>query len=276
MSRGLRKGPQLASITLENVVVEFPIYGAQKSFRQALFARTGGLIRREGRQQGRVTVRALDNVSLHLEHGDRLGIVGHNGSGKTTLLRVIAGVYEPMAGRVDIEGSLSPLFNTAPGLDLDDTGYDNIVTCGLYLGMTPEQIEQKTLDIIKFTELGDYLSLPVRTYSAGMQVRLGFAIATSIDPDILILDEGIGAGDARFAEAAAKRVDALIKRSSILVLASHSDHMVQQMCNKGLLLHGGKAVAFGTTGQILEMYRGLNAGTPLSDLASAGQISGAA
>ena len=247
----------MTSLILDNVTVDFPIYGAQKSFRSALRAATGGLIRREGADR-RITVRALDHFSLRVKHGDRLGIIGHNGAGKSTLLRVCAGVYEPSEGRVHIEGKVSPLFNTSPGLDPDDTGYENIVTCGLFLGMTREEIEEKTPDIEAFSELGDYLSLPVRTYSAGMLTRLGFAIATAINPEILILDEGLGAGDARFAEKAKERVDALIERASILILASHSDDLIKSLCNRAILLQSGRVITEGKVDEVIETYRKMN------------------
>jgi homopolymeric O-antigen transport system ATP-binding protein len=262
----------VVSVVLENVTVDFPIYDSQKSFRSAL-RRTGGLIRREGvpRHQ-RVTVRALDNVSLSLKHGDRLGIIGHNGAGKSTLLRVCAGVYDPTNGKVVIEGKLSPLFNTAPGLDMDDTGYENILTCGLFLGMTREEIARKTPDMEEFSELGEYLSLPVRTYSSGMLTRLGFSIATAIDPEILILDEGLAAGDARFAERAKKRVDTLIERSSILILATHSDGLIQAMCNRAILMHGGRVVASGSVDDVIEAYRKLNEATDADPTSSPGRL----
>jgi len=247
----------LASITVENVAISFPVYGSQKMFRQELASRVGGLLRREGRRN-RLTVQALENVSLEIRHGDRVGFLGPNGAGKSTLLRVLAGVYEPTAGRVVIDGRVSPLFNTSPGLDMDDTGYENIVTCGLFLGMTREEVARKTPGIAAFTELGDYLSLPCKTYSTGMLSRLGFAIATSLDPEILLLDEGIGAGDARFAEQAAKRVDSLIRRANILVLASHSDALIRSMCNKGVLLASGRVVAAGEVEDVIEAYRTLN------------------
>jgi ABC-type polysaccharide/polyol phosphate transport system ATPase subunit len=255
----------VASIILENVTVDFPIYGSQKSFRTALRNATGGLIRREGRHSDRVTVRALDNISLTLKHGDRLGIIGHNGAGKSTMLRVCAGVYEPSQGRVAIEGKISALFNTSPGLDPDDTGYENILTCGLFLGMTRAEITRKLSDIEEFSELGDYLALPVRTYSSGMMTRLGFAIATAIDPEILVLDEGLGAGDARFAERVKQRIDALVGRSSILILASHSETMIENMCNRAILLHGGRLVASGPVGETLETYQRAIQSAPTAD-----------
>jgi len=263
----------LATIVTQNVTVEFPIYGSEKSFRKVLFRRaTGGLIRREGPQYNRVIVRALENINLRLENGDRLGIMGHNGAGKSTLLRILAGVYAPTAGHVTIVGRVSPLFNIAPGLDLDDTGYENILTCGLFLGMSRQEIAQKTPDIERFSELGEYLTLPVRTYSTGMLVRLTFAIATTIDPEILILDEGLGAGDARFAKRAKQRVDALIDRSSILVIASHSDTFIQEMCNKAILLHGGRIVAEGRVDTVIDSYKRLNQATDAAPTDSVGRV----
>jgi ABC-type polysaccharide/polyol phosphate transport system ATPase subunit len=259
-------------VILENVTLDFTIYGSQKTFRSALRQVTGGFIRREKQRPSQVTVRALDQVSFTLKHGDRLGIVGHNGAGKSTLLRVCAGVYAPTQGRVSIEGQVSPLFNSSPGLDGDDTGYENIITCGLYLGMTREEIKRKTPDIEQFTELGEYLTLPVRTYSTGMLVRLGFGIATAIDPEILILDEGLGAGDARFAERVKKRVDSLVERSSILILASHSDELVRSMCNRAILLHGGRIIAGGTVEEAIEAYRKINQATDANPLNSAGRL----
>jgi len=252
----------MTSLIFESVTVDFPIYGSQKSFRVALRSATGGLIRRAGANQQHVTVRALDNVSLTIKHGDRLGIIGHNGAGKSTLLRVCAGVYEASHGRVHSEGKISPLFNVAPGLDHDDTGYENIITCGLFLGMTREEINRKTSDIEAFSELGEYLSLPVKTYSTGMLTRLGFAIATAIDPGILILDEGLGAGDARFAEKAKRRVEALIERSSILILASHSDALIQSLCNRAILMQSGRITAEGKVEEVIEVYRKLNEAAP--------------
>lgn len=246
----------MASIALENITVDFPIYGYQRSFREEFFARAvGGLIRRDGRDNRRISVRALDNVSLRLVDGERLGILGHNGAGKSTLLKVLAGVYEPTVGRVTIGGRVSPLFTTSPGLDMDDTGYENILTCGLFLGMTREEIARKTPEIVESSELGDYLALPVRTYSTGMLTRLGFAIATAIDPEILLLDEGLASGDARFAERADRRVDALVARSRILALASHSEEMIRSMCNRAVLLSGGRIVAEGAVAAVIDAYR---------------------
>jgi ABC-type polysaccharide/polyol phosphate transport system ATPase subunit len=246
----------VSAITLQNVIVDFPLYGMEPSFRTDLIGRAvGGLFKRTGQRGERVVVRALDRISLDVRHGDLLGLVGHNGAGKSTLLRVLAGIYEPSHGHCKIEGRVSPLFVTAPGLDFEETGYENIFTCGRYLGMSRREIKAKIKEIDQFAELGDYLRLPVRTYSTGMVVRLGFAIATAIDPEILLLDEGLGAGDARFAERARKRVEALIARSSIMVLASHSDELIRQMCNRAILLEHGRIIAHGTPDEVLSRYR---------------------
>jgi ABC-type polysaccharide/polyol phosphate transport system ATPase subunit len=249
----------MAEIILKDVTADFPIYGNQVSFRNALLGRVvGGALRRQTEAGNRVIVRALDNVSLTINHGDQLGIIGHNGAGKSTLLRVLAGIYEPSLGTVAIDGHVSPLFNISPGLDLEDSGYENIITCALLLGMTRDEIERKMPEIAAFTELSDYLALPARTYSSGMLVRLGFAIATAIDPEILLLDEGLGAGDARFATRAAKRVEAMIERSSMMVLASHSDELIRQMCNRVILLDHGRILADGPTKDVIDMYTRMN------------------
>lgn len=245
----------MGSLTLNNISLDFPIYGsASKSLRQTLFSRTGGLVVRQGDHQQRVIVRALEKVSFELHDGDRLGLIGHNGAGKSTLLHVLAGVYEPTSGNLRVDGRMSPLFNAAPGLDAEDTGYENIRTCGMFLGMSSAQIEKRIPEIAEFSELGEYLNLPVRTYSSGMVTRLSFAIATSIDPDILLLDEGLGAGDARFASRAEARLSSLINRSSIMVLASHSDALIKSLCNRGALLEKGHLLAIGPIDEVIELY----------------------
>ncbi|MBL8550628.1 MAG: ABC transporter ATP-binding protein [Hyphomonadaceae bacterium] len=236
----------MASLTVENVTMEYPIFGASaRSFRSAVLGVVGGGLVRNAAAADRVVVRSLEDVSFNLEHGDRLGLIGPNGAGKSTLLRMLAGVYEPVMGRVVTEGRVSALFVAAPGIDPDDSGFDNIRTCCMYLGMSASEIAEKHQSIADFTELGEYLELPVRTYSAGMTLRLSFAIATSIDPDILLLDEGLGAGDARFAAKAEARMNELIGRSNIMVIASHADSIISALCNKAAFLEHGRLVAFG-------------------------------
>lgn len=245
----------MARVVLKDVHVDFPIYGTQQlSLRHALYKRaTGGAIDR-GKDNDRVVVRALNGISLELEQGDRLGLIGHNGSGKSTLLKAIAGIYEPVRGSLMIEGRVTPLFDMMPGLDVEDTGYENLFTSGLLLGMSREYIESKIPEIEEFCELGEYLSLPVRTYSAGMTTRLGFALVTALDPDVLLMDEGFGAADLRFAERSAERMDEFIGRSRIMVIASHSDSMIESICNKVAWLTEGRIVEIGPVEQIFEKY----------------------
>ncbi|MEI6985423.1 MAG: ABC transporter ATP-binding protein [Rhodospirillaceae bacterium] len=247
----------MAIIELDNVGIVFPVYGANaKSLRQTLFSRATGGVAKEN--HGVITVTALQNITMNIEDGDRVGLVGHNGAGKSTLLRVLARVYPPSSGKITIRGRISSLFNPALGMDPDDTGMENIRTIGLFLGMSPHEIDQKIHDIGEFTELGEFLALPVRTYSSGMQLRLSFAIATAIDPEILLLDEGFGAGDARFSEKAEHRINSLIKRTKVIVLATHSAGMIRSMCNRAALMTEGRLIAYGGVEDILNQYDKMN------------------
>lgn len=244
----------MAEIQLDNVSVAFPIYDASsRSLKKRLVgAATGGRIQSEA---GPSVVQALDDVSLRFRHGDRVGLVGHNGAGKTTLLRVLAGIYEPGSGSVRVEGHVAPLFDISLGMDPEGTGYENIVLRGLFLGMSRTDIARRLDEIAEFTELGSFLELPIRTYSAGMRMRLAFAVSTSIQPDILLLDEGIGAGDAAFLEKAERRLRDFTDKAAIIVLASHSERLVSQMCRSAVLMEHGRVVNVGATDQILSQYR---------------------
>ncbi|OGO93222.1 MAG: ABC transporter ATP-binding protein [Coxiella sp. RIFCSPHIGHO2_12_FULL_44_14] len=245
-------------LEVERLTVDIPIYHTSRSFRSVLANRLGGKINRQ--KTGQVSIRALDNISFRVEHGDRLGLIGHNGAGKTTLLRLLAGVYKPLQGIYRFQGKITPLFNISIGLDLDDTGIDNIFTIGTYLGMPKTEIRHKKNEIIEFSELGDFIRLPVRTYSTGMMTRLSFAIATAINPDILLMDEGIGAGDASFAEKAQKRLESFYSRMNILVIASHAEELIRRLCTKAILLEHGKMIACGAVEYVLELYRTRPAG----------------
>jgi ABC-type polysaccharide/polyol phosphate transport system ATPase subunit len=245
----------MAHVLLDHISVDFPIFGANKNLRISLIAGlTGGTILPKSMQTRSVIVKALNDVSIELKSGDRVGLMGHNGAGKSTLLRVLAGVYHPTAGRIRIEGKLTPLLNLTPGIEFEDTGYDNIFTVGMLLGMSRAEIAEKAPGIIEFSGLGDYIHFPVRTYSSGMQARLAFSISTALDPGILLLDEGIGAADAAFADKAAQRVKDLLARTEILVLASHSDALIESMCDKALLLHHGRVLEFGSIAEVKRAY----------------------
>ena len=244
----------MAAITCENVSVDYPLYGAgSRSLKKTLMRMgSGGRISRDAGD--RVCVQALRDVSLHIDHGERVGIIGSNGAGKTTLLRVLAGIYEPTRGVVRHEGRISPLFDTTLGMDTEATGYENIVLGGLFLGLSPREIRGRTDEIAEFTELGDYLSVPVRTYSTGMMLRLAFAVSTCIDAEILLMDEWIGVGDAHFLEKAERRMERLVGQSRILVIASHSDALIKRLCNKVVLLDHGEVKAIGLVEEILDQY----------------------
>lgn len=250
----------MASISLDNVSVSFPVYSTSgRSLKtQLLAATTGGRIYSDSASRGITVVDALQEVSLDLHDGDRVGLVGHNGAGKTTLLRVLAGIYEPNCGSVTVEGKAVPLLSINLGMDPESTGYENIVLRGLFLGLSKEQIGAQTQEIAEFTELGDFLNLPIRTYSDGMRMRLAFAISTSVPPDILLLDEGIGAGDASFLHKAALRLKRFTEKVSIIVLSSHSEDMIRKMCSKTVLMKHGRVVAYGETDEILRQYGEMN------------------
>ncbi|QIK36720.1 ABC transporter ATP-binding protein [Caldichromatium japonicum] len=249
----------MASVVLENVWVSFPIYSAaNRSLKNRLIqSATGGTIRADTVSQRIPVVQALQDVSLRLKDGDRLGLIGHNGAGKTTLLRVLAGIYEPNSGRVKTQGRVAPLFDIALGMNLESTGYENIILRGLFLGLKRKEIRAMMDEIAEFTELGEFLNLPIRTYSAGMQMRLAFAVSTSVVPDILLLDEGIGVGDAAFLHKARVRLDRFTEQVPIIVLSSHSEDLVRSMCPNSLLMEHGRVVFAGPTDEALERYRAL-------------------
>lgn len=253
----------MSRISLSDVTIEFPIYGGNLSFRKAIFHQTvGGLIK--NKEQRIPIVTALDSVCLSIDDGDRVGLIGHNGAGKSTLLRTIAGIYPPSAGRVQISGRVSPLFDMYLGLRAESTGYENIFIVGLFLGMPWNEIKKRVDEIVDFAELGDFAGLPVKSYSTGMQWRLAFSIATSIAPDILLLDEGFGAVDTAFSAKADQRISALIRRSAVVAIASHSESVIRRLCNKALILHHGKAVGVGDIDEMLAMYNaGVDAAEPL-------------
>jgi ABC-type polysaccharide/polyol phosphate transport system ATPase subunit len=247
----------MASIILDRVTVDFPIYNAKKrSLKSEILRRAvGGRI--ETSDESRIAVMALRDVSLTLKDGDRLGLVGHNGAGKSTLLRVMSGVYEPPAGRVKIEGSVSALTDIMMGMDGEATGYENILLRSVFLGVSVKEANKSIKDIEEFTGLGDFLNLPMRTYSSGMMVRLAFAVSTAVTPEILIMDEIIGAGDAAFFTRAEARLNRLIGATRILVIASHAENVLRRLCNKAALMHQGRLRMVGSIDDVLEVYRTL-------------------
>jgi lipopolysaccharide transport system ATP-binding protein len=230
----------MARIVANNIVVDFPIYGGKSRSLKSTFMRsaTGGLIARDAAD--RVVIRALDHCSFELAQGDRVGLVGHNGSGKTTLLRVLAGVYQPSQGSISVDGKVTSMLNIALGMDDEATGMENIYLRGVILGMKPREIDRVVDEIAEFSELGDYLHVPVRTYSSGMLMRLAFAVSTSVSADVILMDEWLSVGDASFAQKAQERLAKLIEQAKILVIASHDENLIRKNCNRVMRLEHGK------------------------------------
>lgn len=256
----------MSFLRLRNVSVEFPIYqGSSRSLKKALIATsTRGNLARDGLD--RISVRALNDISIDVENGDRLALIGPNGAGKTTLLKLLAGVFEPTQGSFASSGSVSSLLDTSVGLQGDATGRENIILRGMFMGIRPREMRQMAGEIAEFTELGHYLDMPVRTYSAGMMIRLAFAIATCIPPDILIMDEWLTAGDAKFLDKAQRRIEGFVRASSILVLASHSMGLVEQWCNRAILLHHGHIAVRGSVKDAIGAYQELVQGETVGAL----------
>jgi lipopolysaccharide transport system ATP-binding protein len=248
----------MASISLDLVTIDFPIYNSSsRSLKNKLVqVATGGRIGE--REDGRIVVRALDNITLALTDGDRLGIVGHNGSGKTTLLRVLSQVYYPVFGTVRVDGKVTALLNISLGTDPEATGRENIRLRGAMLGMSRKQMDGISDEIAEFTELGNFLDVPVRAYSSGMQMRLAFAIATALRPEILLLDEWLSVGDEAFRAKAEQRLANMIESTRILILASHSKELILETCNRMLWLEHGRIRMEGDCATVAASYFGEN------------------
>lgn len=245
-------------VSLKNVKVDLAIYhGGSRSLKKSvLFRSSGGRVSRDA--SDRLTVEALRGIDLSLSTGDRLALIGANGAGKTTLLRVMAGIFEPSSGAIAVNGRISPMFDIGLGIDTDLSGYDNIRIRGMILGLSPDEIKERLPGIAEFTELGDYLDMPVRTYSSGMLLRLNFAVATCFDPEILLMDEWIVAGDAHFMNKARQRIEAFIEKASVLVLASHSMQTCREWCNLGLWMHQGQIRSFGPIDEVITAYEAVS------------------
>ena len=243
----------MASIIVKNLTLNYPIVGvASHSLKNRIIgAATGGMI--SGGESVRV-VRALNNVSFDLNDGDRLALIGHNGAGKSTLLRVLAGIFAPTTGTVSVDGKVVSTLNLNLGMEGEATGIENIISRGLLLGMPRSEINSHLDEIAGFTELGEFLNMPVRIYSSGMLTRLAFGTVTAMKSDVLLMDEVIGTGDASFMDKAEKRLNAFMHNSKILVLASHSETVLRKFCNKGLLLDHGSQLYFGEIDEVLQKY----------------------
>ncbi len=244
----------MVSIEVRDAYVDFPIFDAKtRSLKKKVLGKVGGKIGSGGKTP---IIEALREVTLSLDEGDRVALIGHNGAGKSTLLRLLSGIYEPTRGSARVAGKVAPVFDLGVGMDPEVSGYENIIVRGLFLGMTRKQMQQRMDDIAEFTELGDYLRMPLRTYSAGMRMRLALGVVTTIDPEILLLDEGLGAVDAAFVTKARARLVDLANRSGILVFASHADELLLELCTTGIWMDEGRMRMQGPLRDVLTAYKG--------------------
>lgn len=245
-----------ALIELTNVAVEFPVFNAASMSlkNRVLSAVTGGVIDRQ--YDGHVIVRGLQNINLKIVAGERVGLVGHNGSGKTTLLRVLSGIYYPTQGQAKIQGECVSLINISLGIDPEATGRENIRLRSAMMGLTPAQTHELIDEIIDFSGLGDFIDIPFRTYSSGMQLRLAFAVSTAVRPQILVMDEWLSTGDEDFKERAEQRMKDVVHATEILILASHSRELLLANCNRAIWLEHGQVRKDGNAEEVANAYFG--------------------
>ena len=250
-------GLTMTAIALSHVNLDFPIYNASaRSLKSSFFnVATGG--RLHAGHNGGVTARALEDITLSIKPGERVGLVGHNGSGKSSLLRLLNGVYRATEGNVEIKGDIGSLIDINLGVNPEATGLENIMMCGALLGISRETLVANLDAIVEFSELGNYIAMPVRTYSTGMHLRLMFSIATTITPEILLMDEWLSVGDEPFTVKAEDRLAKMVTASDILVFASHSRRMIQNICNRVIWLEHGKIRADGDVTEVCDAYFGM-------------------
>ena len=246
----------MAEIQFKEVSIAFPIFNAEsRSLKnKVLSLSTGGKLGLNAK--GVAEIRALDHINFNFKNGERIGLIGHNGSGKSTLLRALSGVYTPQHGSIKIQGETTSLIDISLGINAEFTGRENILIRGSLLGLTRKQIEERTDEIIAFTELGEFIDMPLRTYSSGMQLRLAFAISTTITPEILLMDEWLSVGDENFKHKAEERMQQLADKSSILVIASHSKEQILKVCNRVLWLEHGNIKMDGDPETVCSSYFG--------------------
>lgn len=246
----------MSFISLKNVTVDIPIYNSQSRSLKKTFMglASGGRIGLS--EKGFSIVRSLSNINLEVRDGERVGLLGPNGAGKSTLLRVLGGAYIPTSGEAIIGGKVGSLIDVSLGIDSESTGIENIYLRAALLQIPTRIVDQQLDSIIDFTELGEFINMPVRTYSSGMHMRLAFAVSTMIRPEILLMDEWLSVGDQNFQKKAEQRLNDLIKSSSILVIASHSRQLIEKCCTRVVWLENGKIKAEGIPQKICSEYFG--------------------
>lgn len=242
-------------ILLKNVNLHYSSVAYKERSLKALLAKT---FRNSSDPKELHDIHALKNINLEIKNGERVGLLGHNGAGKSTFLKTIAGLYPISSGQLQVDGQIRSLFDLSLGFEPDATGRENILYRGLLLGLKPKFMREKEEEIVEFAGLGEFIDYPIKTYSAGMQVRLAFAISTAVGGDILLLDEVIGAGDANFMAKAKKRITDLIERAEILVLASHDFSALRDICKRGIVFHHGEIMFDGVIEDAIDRYREIN------------------
>lgn len=243
-----------AFINIKDVSLQFPIYNANGRSLRALIAKIGTQGRLKALADGRQIVQGLSNINLELKKGDRLGLIGSNGAGKTTLLKTLSGIYTPTSGKIECSGRLTTLFDLGLGMEEDATGMENIFLAHYIRGFEKVEIEGLVDRIVTFADIGEFINLPIRTYSAGMKMRLAFSIATAFVPDILLIDEVFGAGDQGFVKRSAERMDELMDATSILVFTSHSTELIKQFCNRAVYIKKGEILYEGDVDETIAYY----------------------
>jgi len=244
----------MALIAFKNVSIEFPIFNAtgRSLTSKILEAATGGKL--DSDPNGRVLVRALSDLSFTFKEGERIGLVGANGAGKSTLLRALSGVYSPTKGDVQILGEIGSLIDIGLGINPEATGRENVFIRGQLLGLTKQQVSERYEEIVEFAELGDFMQMPVRTYSSGMQLRLAFSVSTIVRPEILLMDEWLSVGDENFRAKAESRLRSVVAETKILVLAAHDRKLLQKVCNRILWLDHGTLRMDGPAEEVISAY----------------------
>lgn len=248
----------MAKISFQDVSVEIPVFNTKgRSFTsRVLQIATGGKL--DSDAQGHIVVRALENLTLELDEGDRVGLIGHNGAGKSTLLRVLSRAYVPTGGVAEISGNVGSLIDISLGINQEATGVENIFLRAALLGIPRPLVRTRLDEIRSFSELGNFLEMPVRTYSAGMHLRLAFAVSTLVAPEILLMDEWLSVGDEAFKHKAEAKLKEMVDASKILVIASHDRALIEKTCNRVIWLEHGKIVQDGAVEQVVEAYWGAN------------------
>ena len=248
-----------SQIILKNVCLDFPVYDAESlSFRNKVSNMGKVIVTRttENNSGGKI-IKGLRDISYIFNHGDKVALLGHNGSGKTTLLKILAGIYSPTSGSMQKTGETNCMLDIGFGFEQDATGYENIILSNITRGLTKEQVDKILPEIVEFCGLGEFLNMPLRTYSSGMQTRLAFSSAIANTPGILLIDEFFSAGDIEFSKKSKKKVLEMMSNSSILVFASHDLPLLKSICNKAICMQNGKVIYSGETSEVIEYYKGI-------------------